>query len=113
MSVLSPVFSILLFFCSTFYVTPFILRLIVRLVGRRLRQTTEARRNIIYDRVRAEQASFLNSQDEGTKSASAISEEEDEEGWEAIETQGVRTARNGDVPDKEWDGVFGFFHPFW
>jgi hypothetical protein len=33
--------------------------------------------------------------------------------WENVESYTVGTAKNGEKADKEWDGIVGFFHPFW
>jgi len=30
-----------------------------------------------------------------------------------VETDTVGSAQNGGKADKEWDGIVGFFHPFW
>jgi len=32
--------------------------------------------------------------------------------WEKVDTV-IGTAPNGDRPDKDWNGIVGFFHPFW
>jgi alpha-1,2-mannosyltransferase len=34
-----------------------------------------------------------------------------EDGWEKVEREG--TAPNGQVPQDDWEGIIGFFHPFW
>jgi alpha-1,2-mannosyltransferase len=36
-----------------------------------------------------------------------------DEEWENIESFAVGTAKNGEKADREWDGIVGFFHPFW
>lgn len=33
--------------------------------------------------------------------------------WENVEAYATGTAKNGEKADKEWDGIVGFFHPFW
>ena len=38
---------------------------------------------------------------------------EDQDGWEAIDAYGLGSAKNGEKAEQEWDGIVGFFHPFW
>lgn len=33
--------------------------------------------------------------------------------WENVEAHAVVTAQNGEKGDEQWDGIVGFFHPFW
>jgi len=33
--------------------------------------------------------------------------------WESVDAYAVGTARNGEKGEQEWDGIVGFFHPFW
>lgn len=33
--------------------------------------------------------------------------------WESVEAYATGTAKNGEAADREWDGIVGFFHPFW
>lgn len=35
----------------------------------------------------------------------------DSDDWESVE--GLGTAENGEKGESEWDGIVGFFHPFW
>ena len=37
----------------------------------------------------------------------------DSDEWENVESYAAGTAKNGEKGDKEWDGIVGFFHPFW
>ena len=37
----------------------------------------------------------------------------DSDDWENVEAYAVGSSNNGGKADKEWDGIVGFFHPFW
>jgi alpha-1,2-mannosyltransferase len=37
----------------------------------------------------------------------------DSEEWETVDAYTIGTAGNGEQGEKEWDGIVGFFHPFW
>jgi len=76
-------------------------------IGRHIRQETHQRRELIIARVNAEKKQY---QERGRAQATV-----DEE-WEKVD--GSRSHSQSDVqPDlsvgKSWDGVIGFFHPFW
>lgn len=33
--------------------------------------------------------------------------------WENVESYATGSAKNGDKAEEEWQGIVGFFHPFW
>lgn len=33
--------------------------------------------------------------------------------WETVDSYALGTSPNGGKGEKEWDGIVGFFHPFW
>jgi alpha-1,2-mannosyltransferase len=68
-----------------------------------LRKKTAGRKAQILDLVEAEEKEFL---EEG-------GERRDSDEWENVEAYAVGSAKNGEKADKEWDGIVGFFHPFW
>jgi alpha-1,2-mannosyltransferase len=37
----------------------------------------------------------------------------DSDEWESVDAYAVGSAKNGEKADQEWDGIVGFFHPFW
>jgi alpha-1,2-mannosyltransferase len=37
----------------------------------------------------------------------------DSDDWENVDAYATGTAKNGEKADREWDGIVGFFHPFW
>jgi alpha-1,2-mannosyltransferase len=39
--------------------------------------------------------------------------ENDDDDWERLDSQAMGSSRNGDRANREWDGIVGFFHPFW
>jgi alpha-1,2-mannosyltransferase len=71
--------------------------------GYYLRNKTAGRKAQILELTEAEEKEF---QEEG-------GEERDSDEWENVEAYAVGTAKNGEKADKEWDGIIGFFHPFW
>jgi len=75
-----------------------------RTVGWYLRRKTAGRRAQILECVEGEEKALIEDQ-----SAKRDSDEE----WENVESYAAGTAKNGEKADKEWDGIVGFFHPFW
>jgi len=70
--------------------------------GYYLRKKTEGRRARILETVEKDEKEFAEK-----------GERRDSEEWESVDAYAVGTARNGEKGDKEWDGIVGFFHPFW
>lgn len=79
------------------------LKLSLRSVGRALQIKGEDRRNAIVSRVRRDRDAVRESQ---------IAQDVNEDGWETVE-KAAGTAENGKAMQHDWDGVVGFFHPFW
>jgi hypothetical protein len=78
----------------------------LRLIGWSLRHRTSKRRELIASRVRTEEEAY--------QAALRSSPKAEDEDWEQIESYAAGTAPNGELPrDVEWEGVAGFFHPFW
>jgi alpha-1,2-mannosyltransferase len=75
-----------------------------RTIGWYLQHKTDGRRAHILERVDSEEKALA--ADEGSRKNS------DEE-WENVEAHTVGSAKNGEKVDREWDGIVGFFHPFW
>lgn len=67
-----------------------------------LRRRTAARRQAILSQVRSEERDY---QSEHKKSGDGD--------WEKLESHAVASAPNGGPADDEWEGMIGFFHPFW
>jgi hypothetical protein len=83
---------------------PATLRLLVGLVGHRLRHSSRTRRELLLDRVAAETRSF--------EAAPAAKSREDDD-WERVGAPPTGRAVNGGAADADWNGIVGFFHPFW
>ena len=74
-------------------------------IGWCLRQRTSARRKILFSDVGAEEKDY--------RVKKRLSPKSDDEDWEKVESYVSGSAKNGDVAEDEWEGVVGFFHPFW
>jgi alpha-1,2-mannosyltransferase len=85
---------------------PFIFLLLIRLalggLGWSLQARARDRRAAIVSRIQRDRDGVF-------ESRQALQEADD--GWERVEKTG--TAENGKPSPDEWDGVVGFFHPFW
>ncbi|KAF2086093.1 glycosyltransferase family 4 protein [Saccharata proteae CBS 121410] len=94
--------------CTLLYITVRFLPLLVRLcgigIGKNIRSRTEQRRELLLSRAVAEEEE-LNKKQKPSSSSS-------DEGWEKVEEQAARSQAEGDVRDKDWRGIVGFFHPF-
>jgi len=87
---------------STLVAAPFIVRFTGQAIGWYLRRRTSARKELILARVKVEEDDYKSKERRLAKS-------EDEE-WERIDTRAQRTGENA---SEDWEGVIGFFHPFW
>ena len=74
-----------------------------RMLGYYLRKKTAGRKAQILELVDADEREF---KEEG-------GEQRDSDEWENVEAYAVGSSKNGEKADKEWDGIVGFFHPFW
>ncbi len=89
----------------TLLLLPWIWRLAGLTLGWYLRRKTEGRRQRIFEVMAEEEESFQ--QQAGDKAG------RDEDEWENVEAYAVGSAGNGEKGQRDWDGVVGFFHPFW
>lgn len=110
-----------------------LLRLVLRGVGWFIEKRTKSRREFIISRVRVEEGDFQAKKGNGNasaKSSSSTSQTEDED-WEKVDSSaGIGNNGNGGgdkeksgrgkaqgqgqgPKDENWDGIIGFFHPFW
>ena len=90
---------------SGLFVVPLSFRFAGRLIGSSLKRKSALRRKILLAKVEAEQDDYR-----AKKQRSSNGEDED---WEKVETYAAGTARNGESGEDDWNGVVGFFHPFW
>lgn len=89
----------------------FILRFVLGNVGWLIQRRTRSRREYILSGVRDEEEKLLSKRDTSPTRTQTV-----DEGWEKVDsTFGVGTAGGSNKPpgNADWDGVVGFFHPFW
>ena len=73
-----------------------------RCLGFYLKKKTEGRKELILKTVEEEEKAWVENE-----------EQRDSDEWENVDAYAVGEAKNGEKAEKEWDGVVGFFHPFW
>lgn len=78
-------------------------QLSLRCLGWFLQAVSKDRRAAIISRVQHDREAALGLQQH--------LQQEAEDGWENIEQAGM--AENGKPSQDEWEGIVGFFHPFW
>ena len=79
---------------------------LAKLLGWVLRRKTQLRRKLIVNRVNKELETYPSSRERSSPKS------EDEE-WEKVESH-VRGRAKGILQgDEDWQGIIGFFHPFW
>ena len=88
----------------SFVFLPKTLRFFAELVGRNLRQSSNTRRELLLARVASETRTYEAGHERQRRA-------EDE--WEEIDVTATGSADNGGQAESGWDGIIGFFHPFW
>jgi alpha-1,2-mannosyltransferase len=94
---------------ATLILFPLLWRAVGAFLGWYLRKKTDGRRCHILELVEADEKKYL---EEKRRSSSSESSGEDGE-WEKLDAYTTGTAENGGKGDDDWDGIVGFFHPFW
>lgn len=90
MSALVLIFSLVAAIIGPVVLLPYLARFLARQIGSRLRERTETRRVLLLKRAREEdQESPLSAKDR------------------------LATGQINEKPAHEWEGIIGFFHPFW
>jgi alpha-1,2-mannosyltransferase len=84
---------------------PSLLSYIGRTWGWLLRSKCAERRELIFAKVRGEERDYQWERSKATKT--------EDEDWERVESYATGTAGNGEKAEDEWEGIIGFFHPFW
>jgi alpha-1,2-mannosyltransferase len=107
MSVIALLLSLLGFFVLTFVFIPIAFKWSARLLGYRLRRESQGVREALFVKTRDERAQCDKGDSKGGRRKS------DGDDWEEIESPLVGTADNGGRAVPDWQGVVGFFHPFW
>lgn len=77
-----------------------------RTLGFYLRKKTAGRREQILESVEQEEAAWM--KEEKGKGERRYSDE-----WENVDAYAAGSSQNGERGEEEWDGIVGFFHPFW
>lgn len=122
MAFLSNVFLIFFGFAITALFLPqlsgSVLGLVFRSVGWLIRRRTRSRREYVIARARSEEEEYRAPRPKASSNSLARSQAEDED-WEKVDSSGpggVNTTNSSDSGaggEDEWDGIIGFFHPFW
>jgi alpha-1,2-mannosyltransferase len=86
--------------------TPFVIPLAFRCLGSVLCRRSKGRRALLRARVELEEDAYRAHEARQSKS-------EDEEEWERVESYAAGQSRSSVTDENDWDGVIGFFHPFW
>ena len=96
MALLFAFLSLLTSLLVSVILLPTIVRFLGQQVGHYLRRSCRTRRELLLARVA----------NESKKNGAEV------EGWEDIASvaEGIRA---GNKSDKQWEGIVGFFHPFW
>lgn len=76
-----------------------------KVLGSYLKRKNAARRQAILRRVNVEE--------KAVRSFYSRSQHGEDDDWERIESDNTPSAKNGDRTDNDWEGIVGFFHPFW
>lgn len=84
---------------ATLVLFPLVCRATSSFLAWYLRKKTDGRRCHIVELVEADEKKYREDKDDG--------------GWERVGACATRIAKNGDKTDDDWDGIVGFFHPFW
>jgi alpha-1,2-mannosyltransferase len=104
MALLVMLLSLLLTAAISVVLLPKSLHLLAELAGRRLRHSSRTRRELLLDRVAAETRAF--EAEDSTKSR-------EDDDWEKIVPSPIGSAGSVGQAGAEWNGIVGFFHPFW
>lgn len=84
----------------------FVIPLAFRCFGFALRRRSRGRREILRSRVELEEDSYR-------AQKLRLSKTEDED-WETVEGYASSQQKgSGSSDESDWDGIIGFFHPFW
>lgn len=111
MSLLSKLATSIITFVAAVFLLPkfgsYTIGFALRTLGWSIQRRTADRRQAILDRVRVEREDFDSKRDKRTSKSS-----EDEE-WEKVDDTAPGTPPKGKGTEDDWDGIVGFFHPFW
>lgn len=101
MALLLVVLSLLLSVVASFLLFPATVRFLGEQVGHYLRRSSRTRRELLLARVATESNKY--------EAEHAEIEDHDWEEIASVATDG----KAGSKGDQQWEGIVGFFHPFW
>lgn len=114
MAFLTTTIITLLVLAVSFFLLPtafaYVLKAVFRSVGWSLKNKTKARRELILAQVRIEEEQQQSKQAASSSASSAGPEDDD---WEKVDNTVPSVAGNGKPIGEDWEGIIGFFHPFW
>jgi alpha-1,2-mannosyltransferase len=116
MAFFTTIIITLVILVATLFIIPtafaYVLKAVLRSVGWSLKNKTNARRELILSQVRAEIEQHQSKQS-ASASASASSAGPEDDDWEKVDGTVPGVADNGKPLGEDWEGIIGFFHPFW
>lgn len=89
---------------------PYIWRLAGSTLGLYLRKRTQSQRQFLLDTMAADEKRF---QEQKKQQQTAKKNDSSDDDWENVEAEAAASAGNGEKGASDWDGIVGFFHPFW
>lgn len=87
---------------------PVLVGLVGRCLGWVLLKKTEGRRALLVGLMNEDNKKSIDQSADNTSAASSSSEE-----WEKVQPPGTKAKGSSDSKQQDWDGIIGFFHPFW
>lgn len=104
MAPLTIVLSLLVPVILSLVFLPKIIHFLAKSLGQHLRWSSRTRRELLLARVATETKTYEADQRNGKK---------EDDDWEKIGNATVSSKESNDSRDSDWDGIVGFFHPFW
>lgn len=92
--------------CFSIFLGRWLVRSAGRTAGYYLKRYALTRKKSILRRVKVEEEAL-----QKFNRNSQRPEEDDD--WERVESHVVGSAKNGGQAEDDWEGIIGFFHPFW
>jgi alpha-1,2-mannosyltransferase len=84
---------------------PKLVRYLGSLIGQYVHSKTAGRKKYILGQVESDRKAFFEAQKDVRR---------DSDEWENVEAYAKGAAKSeGEKGDEDWDGIVGFFHPFW
>jgi len=62
---------------------------------------------------RAQLLELMNEEESVYQARKTATKDGSEDGWETVDSLAVPSVGNGEKAPRDWDGIVGFFHPFW